>query len=176
MSEIDDAELVRRYQQGDARAFAEFAARHRDRVYRVARHWLRHPGDAEDVVQEVFMRSLGGLTGFLFRAQPTTWLLRVTRNVCRETNRKVRRHLDVDDPAIQDALGSDGQAGADDHAQLRRHVRALPARQRDVVILRIFEELSVADTARALGCREGTVKAHLHKAIENLRQRMEQPT
>ena len=182
MTADDDVELVRRFQRGDTAAFAEFAGRHRDRVYRMARLWLRHPVDAEDVVQEVFMRSLSALSGFLFRAQPGTWLLRVTRNVCHETNRKQRGHLDVDDPLLQQDLqqiegGLSGRwPGADDdHARVRRAVRQLPVRQRDVVVLRMFEELSVAETAQALGCREGTVKAHLNKAVGNLRRMLAVP-
>jgi RNA polymerase sigma factor (sigma-70 family) len=52
---------------------------------------------------------------------------------------------------------------------VRLLVAGLPERQRDVVLLRIFEELSVADTAKAMGCREGTIKALLHKATKRLR-------
>ena len=177
MTGDDDVQLVRRFQSGDAAAFAEFAARHRDRVYRLARLWLRHPVDAEDVVQEVFMRSLTALSGFLFRARPSTWLLRVTRNVCHEANRKQRGHLDVDDPYLQQhmvhvegGVSGSGPGTDDDHARIRRAVRQLPPRQREVVLLRMFEELSVAETAHALGCREGTVKAHLNKAVGNLRR------
>ncbi len=171
--DIDDSELVRRYQRGDAAAFAEFARRNRDRVHRLARLWLRRGEDADDVVQEVFMRSLSGLTGFLFRAQPSTWLVRVTRNVCLEHDRRLRQHADIDDPAIAPLLvaevAADGTDTERDQRRVRSAVRRLPPRQREVVVLRMFEELSVAETARALGCREGTVKAHLHKAVGNLR-------
>ena len=182
MKAADDVELVRRFQRGEAAAFVEFADRHRDRVYRVARLWLSRPADAEDVVQEVFVRSLSGLSGFLFRAQPSTWLLRVTRNVCHEANRKHRWHLNVDDPLLQPSLlheegarSGSGPGADDDHARVRRAVRRLPARQQEVVVLRVFEELSVAETARALGCREGTVKAHLNKAVGNLRRLLASP-
>ena len=175
--DCDDAELVRRYQRGDAAAFAEFTRRHRDRVYRLARLWLRRSTDVDDVVQEVFMRSMSGLTGFLFRAQPATWLTRVTRNVCHEHDRRQRTHADVDDPAINHLLLADDANEGDDlareHARVRRAVDRLPARQREVVVLRMFEDLPVAETARALGCREGTVKAHLHKALANLRRMLD---
>ena len=56
--------------------------------------------------------------------------------------------------------------------RVRAAIEHLPARQREVVLLRVFEELSVADTARAMGCRPGTVKALLHKAMASMRQVM----
>ena len=167
----DDVELVRRFQRGDAAAFALFVRRHQDAVFRFARPLLRRPEDAQDVAQEVFLRALRGLQGFLFLAAPKTWLLKVVRNVCREHNRRWRRHEDIDrlmqraDPALAIAVaGDDG-----DSARLQQAIAALPARQREVVILRMFEDLSVRETAQVMGCREGTVKAHLTKAVGNLR-------
>ena len=167
----DDADLVRRFQRGDAAAFALFVRRHQDQVYRFAYSLLYRPEDARDVAQEVFLRAMRGLTGFLFQAAPRTWLLKVTRNVCREHNRRLRRHEDVDDLAARESpvLAAEAVADTDDHERLRQAIAALPERQREVVILRMFEDLSVSDTARAMGCREGTVKAHLNKAVGNLR-------
>ena len=166
----DDSELVRRFQRGDTAAFAQFVQRHQDRVYRFAQALLYRPEDARDAAQEVFLRAMGGLKGFLFQAAPRTWLLRVTRNVCREHNRRLRRHANVDALAAWESpLLATEAKDTDDHDRLRRAVAALPERQREVVILRMFEDLSVVDTARAMGCREGTVKAHLNKAVGNLR-------
>ena len=167
---VTDDDLVRRFQRGDEVAFSVFVGRHQDRLYRLARLWLADAQDAQDVVQEVLMRSYTGLKRFAFRAQPTTWLVRTTRNVCHEFNR--RR------PVMTDSLAPEPIAPGTperDHSRrqtaddVRRLVARLPDRQRDVVVLRLFEELSVADTARVMGCRPGTVKALLHKAVARLK-------
>ena len=165
---VTDEQLVRRFQAGDTAAFECFVRRHQNRIYRLALIWLESAADAPDVLQEVMMRSYTGLGKFAFRAQPATWLVRTTRNVCREFNRKTPpAGVDVE-PATGDAALE--SAGAAEIArELRRLVARLPQRQREVVALRLFEELSVRDTARVMGCREGTVKALLHKALKGLR-------
>lgn len=176
MSELTDEQLVRAFQRGDEAAFSRFVARHQDRVYRLSVMWLHDAQMAGDATQEAFLRSYTGLGRFRFKAQPRTWLLRVCRNVCWEFNR--RRRFEPLDDAFLDTL-----AIQPDHvellaarvhiADLREAVSRLPERQRQVVTLRMFEELSVADTARVMGCRPGTVKAHLNKAISALRAKMD---
>jgi len=166
---ISDADLVRGYQQGDLDAFNMFIQRYQDRIYRVAGAMLTNPAHAEDAAQEVFLRAFRGLGRFRFGARPYTWLYAATRNVCREFNRKERNcsALDFDVP-VASAQGRDldeRQCMNTVHAL----IRDLPERQRDVVLLRIFEELSVEETATTLGCRPGTVKATLHKALKKLR-------
>lgn len=168
-AEETDNALVRRYQRGDAAAFDDFVRRHQDRVYRLAAVWLYDPQGAQDAAQEAFMRAMSGLHGFLFRASVATWLYRMTRNVCNEMNRRQQR---IANPPRELEAGHDegnfhvGQV--ETLRAVRNAVRRLPERQRDVVLLRVFEELSVKDTARVMGCRPGTVKAHLSKAMANL--------
>lgn len=167
-----DRALVERFQAGDESAYAELVRRHHERIYRLALALLASPADAADVTQEVFLRALTGLKGFRFAAAPFTWLYRTTKNVCREYNRKTRRQplreLDESDPSIETVVET-GQVAQ----QVRGLVSGLPERQRDVVMLRIFEDLSVEQTAVAMGCRPGTVKALLHKAIKRLRSSSE---
>ena len=168
-----DVELVRRFQRGDSNALDVLVLRHQDRIYRMAAVWLFNDQQAADVVQEVFLRSIRGLGAFRFRSAPFTWLYRTTRNVCHEFNRKRRTEpleTEPDDPSP----GVEQQLAQRDAARrVRALLRDLPERQREVVLLRIFEELSVRETARVMGCREGTVKALLHKATTRLRLDLE---
>ena len=166
MHESSDTELVKRFQKGDGAAFAEFSERHRERLYRMARAWLGDPMLAQDAVQEAFMRSYTGLGRFRFRAAPSTWLIRVCRNVCMELQ---RQHANIMEPPSEELWVARDSQPTDVPEYLSRALAQLPPRQRDVAILRLLEELSVRDTARILGCREGTVKAHLAKATVNLR-------
>ncbi|UCG71312.1 MAG: RNA polymerase sigma factor [Chromatiales bacterium] len=168
MDEQSDTELVRRFQRGDQAAFHALVQRFQDPVYRLAAVWLDDAQQADDAVQEVFLRSFRGLRGFRFRSAPFTWLYRMTKNVCFEINRK-RRPEALEHEPRDTAAGPEHLATRLDAARrVRELVSGLPARQREVVLLRIFEDLSVRDTARAMGCREGTVKALLHKAMNKL--------
>lgn len=162
--ETNDAELVRRFNEGDALAFDALVRRHQDRLFRLVSVWLYDPSRAEDATQEVFLRAYRGLGRFRFRAEPFTWLFRTARLVCLEMNRQRRYEpLPTEDPPAADSGDS-----AIALAEVRALVSDLPARQREVVMLRIFEDLSVSETARAMGCREGTVKALLNKARKQL--------
>lgn len=166
-----DNALIKRFQRGDTAAFEQFVTRHQDRIFRLATAQLYVTRDAADATQEVFLRAFTGLPGFRFGAEPFTWLYRATKNVCLEFNRRASRTtpLEAADMLTTDA-GVAGQLDAMNvGARVRAVVARLPERQRDVVLLRIFEDLSVAETARALRCREGTVKALLSKAMNSLR-------
>lgn len=164
-----DSDLVRRFQRGDEAAFGDLVDRFSDRVFRLASVWLYDSQLAADAAQDVFVRAHRGLRRFRFKAAPFTWLYRTTKNVCYEYNNR-RGFEPLPDEPVSAAPPADSQLDqATIAARIRTLVAQLPERQRDVVMLRIFEELSVEQTAKVMGCRPGTVKAHLHKAIERLK-------
>lgn len=164
MTEKSDAELVREFISGAPDAFDAIVRRFQNRVYRLACVWLHDTQHADDATQEVFLRAFRGLRRFGFRAAPFTWLYRTTRYVCNEFNR--RRPMDPLDTEPPDTADTPhlNASERDTVKQVRAIVSMLPERQQEVVMLRVFEELSVAETARVMRCREGTVKALLHKA------------
>ena len=168
-----DAELVRAYKSGDYAAFDAIVLRFQDRIFRLCSVWLRDPQHAPDASQEVFVRALRGLRRFRFRAEPFTWLYRTARLVCNEFNR--RRQFDGldEEPASQTPTPDEELARLQSATRVRELVATLPGRQQEVVMLRLFEDLPVRETARAMGCREGTVKALLYKARQAL-QRLEE--
>ncbi|MCZ6643407.1 MAG: RNA polymerase sigma factor [Gammaproteobacteria bacterium] len=175
--ERSDEQLVRAFQAGDESAFSVFVTRHQDRVYRLAMLWLRDGSQADDALQETFLRSYTGLGRFRFRAQPHTWLLRVLRNVCFEENRRHAAQVlgaGVDSEQTTEPDLAAAQDRPRQLARLHNALKRLPDRQRDVVMLRVFEDLSIAETASIMGCRRGTVKAHLNKAINGLRSMLAQ--
>ncbi len=170
--EHSDVELVRQFKSGNAAAFDAIVLRFQDRIYRLAAVSLYDEQYAADVTQEVFVRSHKGLRSFRFRAQPFTWLYRTTKLVCREFNRRRRTEPLEEDPGDTSNLPEHVVADLDRARRIRLLVAELPERQQEVVLLRIFEDLSVKETAKALGIREGTVKANLHKATTNLEAMM----
>ncbi|MGI9270636.1 MAG: RNA polymerase sigma factor [Woeseiaceae bacterium] len=169
MDESSDVELVRLFKSGNPDAYDAIVRRFQDRVFRLACVWLYDEQAAADVAQEVFVRGYKGLRRFRFRSAPFTWLYRTTKNVCHEFNR-----VRPTEP-LEDELPDPGPAPERDVAeyesarQVRRVVENLPERQREVVLLRIFEDMSVKETAQSMGCREGTVKALLHKATAKMK-------
>lgn len=165
-----DEQLVKRFQRGDPDAFAQFTERHRDRLYRMSWAWLGESALAEDAVQETFLRTYTGIGRFRFRAAATTWLVRVCRNVCSELARK---HPRGDVPEPVDVADDENSADPTLPHFLQAMLRELPQRQREVVVLRLLEDCSVRDTAVIMGCREGTVKAHLARAVTNMRAILE---
>ncbi len=174
LDDESDEELVRQFRSGTPGAFDAIVRRFEDRIFRLAAVSLYDAQYAADVTQEVLIRSHKGLRRFRFGAAPFTWIYRTTRLVCVEFNRRrvaERLHDEPVDTSNQpDALVADLERAV----RVRALVAGLPERQREVVLLRVFEDLSVRETAAAMGCREGTVKALLHKANANLETALSQ--
>jgi len=173
LQDISDEDLVKRFKAGDVVALDAIVQRYQDRVFRLASVWLFDPQLAADAAQEVFLRSYKGLGGFRFGSTTYTWIYRVTKNVCHEFNRK-RRIESLDTEPVDPGKAPEGEVvQADALRRVRELVARLPERQRDVFLLRVFEEFSVRETAQALNCREGTVKTLLHRASRKLKLDME---
>ncbi len=173
MDDSSDVELVRLFKSGNPNAYDAIVRRFQDRVFRLACVWLYDEQSAADATQEVFVRGYKGLRSFRFRSAPFTWLYRTTKNVCSEFNR-VRKTEPLDDEPQDPGSAPERDVSDFESAQrVRRLVEKLPERQREVVVLRIFEDLSVKETAQSMSCREGTVKALLHKATAKLKLSMQ---
>ncbi|MEO1493434.1 MAG: RNA polymerase sigma factor [Pseudomonadota bacterium] len=162
----------------DDGALGALFQRHRHYVFRIAWGLLGEDAAADDVVQEVFLRMRAGRLKAKPRARFTTWLYSVAINTAREQARKRRRMWG--DTSASETLA----ARADDSADparletlrdLGHALSALPLRQREVVVLRHLEGFDTAETAEILGCRAGTVKAHLNRATLKLRDILGKP-
>jgi len=186
---LDDGALVERARQRDAAAVRLIMQRHNRRLFRVARGVLNDEAEAEDVVQETYVRAFTHLDGFRGEAQLSTWLTRIALNEA--LGRLRRRRLTVGLKAI-DAISDQGEArviylpsarqGSDPEAAaaraevrrlLERAVDQLPEHFRMVFMLRDIEEMSVEETAAHLGLRPETVKTRLHRARRLLRQSLD---
>ena len=138
--------------------------RHKDYVYRLAWGFLGDRSLADDVTQEVFLRLAKKRPHWRPRARFTTWLYRVTLNVSRELGRRARRRPPPSEDPPTTAAPPDPAL-----ADLQRALGRLPDRQREAVVLRHLEGFSTRETAQVMGCREGSVKTHLHRALATLR-------
>lgn len=139
---------------------------------------LRDPELARDAVQETALRFLRQLPSFRGDSQLRTWSLGIAINVVREFRRSARPEIDLDDAdEVYLADGSERsplEMAEEVERRLNLHaaLEGLPDRQREAVVLRFFESLSTEQTARAMQCAEGTVKATLHKALRSLRNQL----
>jgi RNA polymerase sigma-70 factor, ECF subfamily len=177
-----DGELLVRMRGGNTDAFAALMRRNNQRLYRLARGILRDPDDAEEAVQEGYIRAFTHLDGFKGEASLATWLARIVTNEALGSLRRRRPTVDID--AVADTLAADSAAAAPDAAAVnperaaaRQEIRlaiesaldALPAPFRIVFVLRAIEQLSTRETAAALGIPEETVKTRFHRANRLLR-------
>jgi RNA polymerase sigma-70 factor, ECF subfamily len=183
---LDDRALVELARGGDGTAVRLIMQRHNRRLYRVARSVLGNDAEAEDVVQEAYVRAFTHLDGFRGDARLSTWLTRVALNEALGRRRKRRAFIDLKDI---DALNDQGAARviylptahqqsdpeaaaarAEVRRQLEQAVDQLPNPFRVVFMLRDIEEMSVEETASHLGLRPETVKTRLHRARRLLRK------
>ena len=181
----DDTELIERFQRGDTAAFDTLFTRYQKRTYRLVQRFISNREDALDLTQDAFIRAYQGLGDFKSQCQFYSWLYRITVNLCIDFLRKKSRSevllYDSDESGelpmanIPD-LRSESPAKAVENKELRAHirkaVRRLPPKQRQIFILRHWDGLSLKDIAAVVGRSDGTVKAHLLHAHRNLRKHL----
>lgn len=153
------------------RSFDEFVARRSARLVRSAYLLTGDRGEAEDLLQDVLVRTARRWPAA--RASPEAYAYRVLVNLLHDRQRASSRRVML--LPLHDRSGADGVVG--DHAGLVaerdaivRAVRRLPGRQREVVVLRFFADLSVRETAAAVGVSQGSVKTHTSRALARLRE------
>jgi RNA polymerase sigma-70 factor (ECF subfamily) len=169
MPDPTDQQLVDALNGGDARAFDALYARYRDWVVRLAVRFTGHEDDALDVLQETFSYVFRKFPGFRLTASMTTFLYPVVKNLSIAARRKRTRMASTDaadspDPPAPVAHDPDGG-----RAELAAVMSALPDGQREVLLMRFVDGMSLQEIAAALAIPEGTVKSRIHNAIATLR-------
>ncbi len=188
----EDAELIARLRAGDEQAFVTLVAHHRPAMLRLARSFVASADVAEEVVQDTWVGVLRGLDGFAGRSSFQTWLLRILVNRARSTGVREHRSVAIGDagPVIDrsrfDASGawmsppqhwiedSDDRLVAEALAQrLQTGLDELPARQREVVMLRDIDGLSGREVCEVLDISDANQRVLLHRGRSHLRQALE---
>ncbi|MGE5072522.1 MAG: RNA polymerase sigma factor [Anaerolineae bacterium] len=170
---MDEATLIRQAASGDASAWEPVVLTHQEAVFRLAYLLLGDPDDAEDVAQETFLRAWHSLRRFDLSRPLRPWLLRIAANLANNRRRSAGRYLAALVRGSRETPVASGveEASAQrmDSQQLWNAVRRLDASDQQVIYLRYFLDLSVAETANVLGTAQGTVKSRLSRALERLR-------
>jgi RNA polymerase sigma-70 factor (ECF subfamily) len=185
-ADISDEALMIRYQRGDKGAFTALVRRHQTPLFNFALRQLRAQSQAEDVVQEAFVRVVQNAHEFKHEARFTTWVYTITRNLCIDQLRKraLRRHASLDDSRTgEEGDPTLGEQTADSRASVEREatgtelkeriVKALdtlPDEQREVFLLREIAGLPFKEIAEVTGIAENTVKSRMRYALERLQE------
>ncbi|WP_246078933.1 sigma-70 family RNA polymerase sigma factor [Modestobacter excelsi] len=167
-------ELVRRAQAGDAEGFGELYDRYVDVVFRYLFHKVGNRATAEDFTSETFVRALRRIDSLTFQGRDVgAWLVTIARNIVLDHVKSSRHRLEVPTADMRDA--DRATAGPEEtvlqrlaDAELMAGVAQLSDEQRECLLLRFVQGLSVAETAAAMGKKDGAVKALQHRAVRRL--------
>lgn len=186
-SELSDEAVVARVLAGETALFEIVMRRYNQRLYRVARSILRDDSEAEDVMQEAYVRAYQHLNQFAGRAKFSTWLTRIAvhealaRSYRRNRFADLSAHDSADSSPLGDPMNNIPTHAASPEEQvsnselrglLEQAILQLPESYRSVLMLRDLEELSTADAAECLQISEENVKVRLHRARALLRREL----
>jgi len=181
-AELTDEEVVTRVLNGETALFEILMRRYNQRLYRVARSILRDDGEAEDVMQDAYVRAYQHLGQFAGRAKFSTWLTRIAVHEALARAHRGKRYDALEGlSAVQgeamkfaSAAPSPEQevATAQSHAILEEAILSLPESYRTVLMMRDIEELTTAEAAESLDITEQNVKVRLHRARALLRREL----
>jgi RNA polymerase sigma-70 factor (ECF subfamily) len=173
---MTDDQLVAQVQEGDTRAFEELVIRYQKGVYYFVLRILKNPQDAEDAVQKIFLLAYKNIGGFRSDSTFKTWLYRIGINQCHNFFRqnKNRDFASVDDlPLVDLKADQEGELTEKERLiELRNNVERLPYKQKMVVMLRIYQELSFEEIGETLHMRANSAKVNFHHALEKLKDWM----
>ena len=187
---VQDRDLILKAQSGDAAAFEQLVFRYDRQVLNIAATYVNNAEDAKDVYQEVLLRIYRGLKKFQFRSEFSTWLYRVTTNVCITHRSRRKRHShtslsqetesdDAQPHSSSDTLTDD--SAADQHVmdrEISMHVQEallqLSPKQKMVFTLRHYQGYKLKEIAEMMECTEGTVKKYLFTATQRMREQLKE--
>lgn len=169
---MTDKELIKKVHNGSHEALNMIADRYYDEIYRFCLYLTGQATDSYDITQEVFLRFIKYVDSYEYR-NLKGYLLIIARNLCRDYFHHSKDWCCVEDADYQGT--EDMHLGnLEDRLLLQQALIQLPVKQREIVILRIYEELKFHEIAAMLGCNLSTVKSRFRLGIKNLRKILEE--
>ncbi len=175
-----DFDLIKRFNAGDEAAFNDIVKKYQKKIYWHARRMTGNHLDADEVVQEVLIVIYNNLKKFRFQSSLYTWIYRITstRTLNYLNRSKVKRFIGIEDSnarelnSHEDIIGDFEQR--EKFAQLEKKLKTLPAKQREVFIMRNFDDMSYKEISEITGRSEGGLKANYFHAINKLTEMMKE--
>lgn len=179
-----DEELVEKSIAGDLDSFNQLVQRWERPIYALAYRTIGREEDARDVVQEAFLRAFRALPGFKGQAKFSSWLYRITLNLCRDWMRRERRTPELQAPEGVDVIELAAEQGPvesvedlvsrrDMGRRVARAMQALSEEQRTAIVLKEYEGLTFQEISDLLGVPLSTVKTRLYQGLHVLRRELE---
>ena len=183
---LSDTELIQKAQNGDESAFNELVYRYDRSVLSIALKYVNDSDDAKDIYQEVFLRVFRGLKKFQFKSEFSTWLYRITTNVClsfiRSGNKKtiMRIDNDMETDVLDNITIADDEANNPEQLLMRSEItnnvnealEKLSPKQKMIFILKHYEGYKIREISEMLNTSEGTIKKYLFEANHKLRRHL----
>ena len=185
---LSDNELILQAKAGNDAAFEELIYRFDKSVLAIALRYVGDRDEAKDIYQEVFIRVYNGLKNFEMKSEFSTWLYRITTNVCLTHKSKSKKHLQVsideqfetedDELSMYELADEEYDPGnlmldKDLGEFISKAVDSLSSKQKMTFVLKHYEGYKLREIAKMMNCKEGTVKKYLFDAIRNLRKKLE---
>jgi RNA polymerase sigma-70 factor (ECF subfamily) len=171
MVDISDRIIIQRVLSGDVEAYARLVDRHYDRCARIAVRILGNREDAEEAIQDTFLRAFRALDSYEDRERLSAWLTRILVNQCRTVLARTRRReavfADVDPAGLELAAGGPADEGL--WPNLEDALAALPEEQREALVLKYADDLTYEEMSRITGAGESALKMRVQRAFAKLR-------
>ena len=183
--ELSDKELIIKTQNGDTMALEELIYRYDKMVLRMAYKFTGDTDDAKDIYQEVFIRVYKGLSNFQFKSEFSTWLFRITSNVCISFKRKYNKpnHLSLNDennsefiseiPESMESSPENLAVNSEIGSKINKALNKLSSNQKMSFLLKHYEGYKIREIAEMMNCKEGTIKKYLFEALRKLKMQLE---
>ena len=183
----DDNELIKKTQKGDNKAFEQLVMKYDRLVLNIAYTFHNNKDDADDIYQEVFLRVHRGLKNFQSKSKFSTWLYRITVNVCIESKRKAKKHNheqlnNYDEESensgsfesiIDSGMKTDQSTLNNETASLiQRELNKLPKQLKMAFTLKYYQGLKIKEISSMMNCTEGTIKSYLFTSSRKLRVKL----
>jgi RNA polymerase sigma-70 factor (ECF subfamily) len=184
----NDNQLIKSVQDGDMRAFEQLIHKYDRQVLNIAASFRNNEDDAKDIYQEVFLRVYKGLKNFQFRSEFSTWLYRITTNVCISFQRKEKKYAhesihkeiredEESSTTLADMIPSNGTTdsqvvGSDLSKHINKALNKLPPQQKMAFTLKHYQGLKIKEIAKMMNCKDGTVKRYLFTATNKMREQL----
>ena len=176
MHETDDA-VIGQIRGGDIEAFRILVERHSRAIFRLAYRLTRNESDADDVVQETFLRAYRNISSFDGRSSFRTWACQIATNCALDV---LRRHRKMPSEELDESLPAERSRGDERQVErlgfagaLARGMQTLSGNERTAFVLRHYEGMSIGEIGRVLGTEESATKHTIFRAVRKLRQVLE---
>jgi len=168
-----DRSLVDRFRQGDKRAFDELVLARGDAIAAVVRRYVKNDADTEEITQRAFLAAYEKIESFRGESSFKTWVYRIAVNLALNHIRGGAKvtHVEVDDlAAFTNSLGTERLVAAEVWTKVQARLHQLPPKQRLVVELRLFHDMTFKEVSAIADCSEDSAKVNFHHGVKKLRE------